>query len=86
MTSPIFVKQTPATLETVMKQNLYRAIEDDNVTLAEHYLLQLYTHRCDISLAALLRYASRFRQERCCTYFSQLLLTASNIEPDAYAG
>ena len=43
MTSPIFLKQTPATLETVMKQNLYRAIEDDNVTLAEHYLLQLYT-------------------------------------------
>ena len=79
MTSPIFVKQTPVTLETVMKQNLYRAIDEENPALLEHYLIRLQTCGDTTPLILLYRYAQKHQKKRCCTYLLELAGTLANI-------
>ncbi len=79
MTSPISVKQTPITLEAVMQQNLYRAIDEENPALLEHYIIRLEAYKSATSLVVLYRYAQQHQKRRCCTYLSQLIGTLANI-------
>ena len=79
MTSPLSMNLGYTSLASLIKQNLYRAIDIADTALTERYLIQLHQLGESIDLLALYRYAQQRQHKISISYFAQLLCVTENL-------